>query len=70
LLVRRGQDDVLPRGIGVAVVPGGIFINDRPGGRMDGDVLDQTFTQDPDPTPVMQGLAVFGTGLIDPPETE
>ena len=43
----------------MAVVPGGILINERPGGRMDGDVLEQTFARDQDPTPVMQGVPVF-----------
>ena len=60
--VRRRQDDVPPLGIKVEIVPGGIFVDDRAGGGVRGDVLDQAFTQHPDFASVMQGLAVVGTG--------
>ena len=57
--VRRCQDDALPLRVEVAIVPGHVLVHRPARGRMDGDVLDQAFPDDPDPAPVAQRLAIF-----------
>ena len=60
-LVRSREDDVLPFGIKMPIVPGRLLIDDRTGGGVHGDILDHAVAQDLDPAPVAQGFAVFGT---------
>ncbi len=57
-----GQDDVLPRGIEMPVVPGNVFIDHGARRRMRGDVVDGAFADDPDLAPVAQRIAVLGAG--------
>ena len=54
-----------PGRIGMAIVPGDIFVDHRACGGMRRDVVDQAFAHDPDPTPVAKGLAVVGAGSHD-----
>ena len=49
-----------PGRIGMAIIPGDIFIDHRAGGGMGRDVVDQAFAHHPDTTPVAERLAVIG----------
>ena len=57
--IGRRQQQVLPFGIEVAVVPEGIFLDHRLRCGVGGHVLDPPLAHDPDPPPVAQRLPVF-----------
>ena len=57
--VGRGQQDILPVGVEVAVVPGHVLIHHGRRGRVGGDVFHATLAQDPDVAPVAQALLVI-----------
>jgi hypothetical protein len=61
-LVRRRQEDVLPCGIVVTVVPGDVLLHHRSGGGMERHVVDEPLADDPDPASVVQGVAVLASG--------
>ena len=60
--VRRGQEEVCPLRVVVAVVPGGVLINLLRGRGMSRDVLDLALAHDPELAPVSQGFFVLGAG--------
>src|SRR5437660_2872139 len=59
---RRGEEDVLPVGVEVPVVPGDVFLDHRAGRRVRRDIRDETLAQHPNLSPVAQCFAVFGAG--------
>jgi len=62
LLVGQGQNNVLPLGIEMAVVPGNIFFHDTTSSRVFGNVVDPALTDDPDLPAIVQSLPVLGAG--------
>ena len=57
---RRQQH--LPRGVEMAVVPGGVFLDHRPRGAVRRDISGPALAHHPHPATIAQGLAVFGAG--------
>ena len=57
----RRQERVLPRRVAVPVVPGHVLVHHRARGGMNGDVVDQTFPDDPDPASIAQCRSVLVT---------
>jgi len=60
--VGRGEEDVPPLRIEVAIVPACELVHHGASGWVNGHVLDQAFAHDIDPAPIAQGLSILGTG--------
>jgi len=60
--VERAEDDRLPLGIVVAVVPRDVLLHHGTGGGMNRHVLDEALADHPDAASVVQGFAVLAAG--------